>query len=66
MNKQEMMAEWLKANPEKSERDWLLEVRCSGKQREAMSRLLGKLDEALNMRYAAESRTIIQTIRPFQ
>ena len=46
MNKQEMMADWLKANPDKSERDWLLEVRCSGKQREAMSRLLGKLDEA--------------------
>lgn len=45
-NKQLQMEEWLKANPDKTKRDWLLEVRCSNDaDRAAMSRLLDTLDK---------------------
>ncbi|MCM1005570.1 MAG: hypothetical protein NC402_04660 [Prevotella sp.] len=47
MDKRKEMTDWLKANPGKSKRDWLLEVRCnSNADREAMAYLLDKLDKA--------------------
>lgn len=43
--KQEMMAKWLDANPGKTERDWLLEVRCKDDaQREELKALFERVD----------------------
>lgn len=39
------MTEWLDANPEKTERDWLLEVRCKDNaQREELKELFERVD----------------------
>ena len=43
--------EWLKINPTKTKRDWLLETRCStNKQRQALNELLDACDE-VGLRY---------------
>lgn len=47
MNKQEILTRWLSENPGKTNRDWLLEVRCPNQQtKEAMTYLLDTLDQA--------------------
>ncbi|MCM1140733.1 MAG: hypothetical protein NC453_19355 [Muribaculum sp.] len=46
MDKRKEMTDWLEANPGKSKRDWLLEVRCnSDVQREDLRALFARIDE---------------------
>lgn len=45
-NKFEAMQEWLAQNPGKTDRDWLLDVRCTDDNRCAMRYLLEQLDKA--------------------
>ncbi len=43
--KAEILSKWLNANPDKSERDWLLEVRCrDDRQREELLALFDRVD----------------------
>lgn len=45
-SKHQQLQDWLAANPGKTNRDWLLEARCTNDgDREAMSRLLDTLDK---------------------
>ena len=47
MNKIKELNDWLDANPNKTDRDWLLEVRCKGEQqREDLKKLFAWIDEA--------------------
>lgn len=46
MNKIKELRDWLDANPDKTKRDWLLEVRCkNGQQREDLKKLFAWIDE---------------------
>lgn len=45
-NKREELVQWLNTNPEKSERDWLIEARCIDEaQRNELKCLFSRLDE---------------------